>query len=158
MNKIVNKFLLVGNKFMPKLHLRQPGFTYSTCAPFTKHCERIKKFKATSNLNDIYKKELDTACFALDAAYSDSKKLWVRPLKDKKAKTISNGFIGIVNEYNLWIDEEREFYKNLMQKRLDDNSTHNEGMSVVDERFIRTLEGKIYKKMTGNIANLILVI
>ena len=45
MNKI-NKFLLAGDKFMPKLHLRQPGFTYSACGPFTKHRERIQKFKA----------------------------------------------------------------------------------------------------------------
>ena len=27
MNEIVNKFLLVGDKFMPEMHLRQPGFT-----------------------------------------------------------------------------------------------------------------------------------
>ena len=36
MNKIINKFLLVGDKFMPEMHVRQPGFTYSTCGPFTK--------------------------------------------------------------------------------------------------------------------------
>ena len=41
MNKIINKFLLTGVKLMPKLHLRQPGFTCSACKPFTKHCERI---------------------------------------------------------------------------------------------------------------------
>ena len=46
MNKIVNKFLLTGNRFMPELHLRQPGFTYSTCGPFTKNRERIEKFYA----------------------------------------------------------------------------------------------------------------
>ena len=39
MNKIVNKFLLVGDKFMPEMHLRQPGFTYSACGPFTKNKE-----------------------------------------------------------------------------------------------------------------------
>ena len=39
MNKIVNKFLLVGGKFIPELHLRQPEFTYSACGPFTKHIE-----------------------------------------------------------------------------------------------------------------------
>ena len=43
MNEIINKFLLTGDKFMPEMHLRQPGFTYSTCGPFTKHKERIKK-------------------------------------------------------------------------------------------------------------------
>ena len=45
MNEIINKFLLVGEKFMPEMHLRQPGFTYSTCESFTKNKERIQKFK-----------------------------------------------------------------------------------------------------------------
>ena len=43
MNEIVNKFLLVGDKFMPEIHLKQPGFTYSVCGPFTKNKEKIKK-------------------------------------------------------------------------------------------------------------------
>ena len=43
MNKIVHKSLLAGAKFMPELHLRQRGFTYSTCGPFIKHRERIPK-------------------------------------------------------------------------------------------------------------------
>ena len=41
MNNIINKFLLPGDKFMPEMHLKQPGFTYSACGPFTKHKERI---------------------------------------------------------------------------------------------------------------------
>ena len=41
MNKIINKFLLTGGNFMPELHLKQPGFTYSACGPFTKHHEKI---------------------------------------------------------------------------------------------------------------------
>ena len=45
MNKIVNKFLLPGDKYMPELPLGQPGFTYGACGPFTKHPERIKKFE-----------------------------------------------------------------------------------------------------------------
>ena len=53
MNKIVNKFLLAGDKFMPKLHLRQPGFTYSACEAFTKERERIEIFRETGNLNHI---------------------------------------------------------------------------------------------------------
>ena len=43
MNAIVNKLLLVGDTFMPEMHLKQPGFTYSTCGPFTNNRERIKK-------------------------------------------------------------------------------------------------------------------
>ena len=49
MNEIINKFLLVGDKFMPEMHLRQPGFTYSACGPFTKNKERIDKFMTTGN-------------------------------------------------------------------------------------------------------------
>ena len=41
MNKIIKKILFVGDKFMPELHLKQPGFTYSACGPFTKHREII---------------------------------------------------------------------------------------------------------------------
>ena len=41
MNEIVNKFLLAGNKFMPDINLKQPGFTYSACGPFTKSKEKI---------------------------------------------------------------------------------------------------------------------
>ena len=45
MNKIGNKFLLAGDKLMSEMHLRQPGFTYSACGPFTKNKERIKNIK-----------------------------------------------------------------------------------------------------------------
>ena len=47
MNEIINKFLLVGDTFMPEMHLKQPGFTYSACGPFTKNKERIEKFMQT---------------------------------------------------------------------------------------------------------------
>ena len=63
MNEIINKFWLAGDKFMSEIHLRQPGFTYSACGPFTKNKERIKKFKETRDTNYIYKNELDKACF-----------------------------------------------------------------------------------------------
>ena len=57
---------------MPELHLRQPVFVYRACEPFTKHRERIKKFKETGDLNYIYKNKFTKAYFAHDAAYSDS--------------------------------------------------------------------------------------
>ena len=43
MNKVINKFFLAGDKFMPEMHLRQPQFVYSACGPFTRHKERIKR-------------------------------------------------------------------------------------------------------------------
>ena len=86
MNTVVNKFLLAGDIFMPEMHLRQPQFTYSACGPFTKHKQRIQKFKETGDTNYIYKNELDKACFAHDAAYSDSKDLTKRTVADKILK------------------------------------------------------------------------
>ena len=83
MNNTINKFLLAGDKFMPEMHLRQPQFTYSACGQFTKHKQRIQKFKETGNTNYIYKNELDKACFAHDAAYSDNKDLTKRTIADK---------------------------------------------------------------------------
>ena len=74
MNEIVNKCLLVGDKFMPEMHLKQPEFTYSACSPFIKNEEWIKKFMQTRNTNIIYKNELDKACFKHDM-YSVKQKI-----------------------------------------------------------------------------------
>ena len=52
MNKIINKLLLTGDMFMQELHLKQPGFTYSTCGPFTKHRQKIQKSTETDSLKD----------------------------------------------------------------------------------------------------------
>ena len=86
MNKIINKFLLTGDKFMSELHLKQPELTYSACGRFTKHCEQIQKFRETGHLKHLYKNELDKACFAHDAAYCDSNYLAKRTLSDKILK------------------------------------------------------------------------
>ena len=83
MNEIVNKFLLEGNKFMPEMHLKEPGFTYSTCGPFTKNKERVEKFMQTGNKDFIYKNKLDQACFQHDTAYGKSKDLEKRTQSDK---------------------------------------------------------------------------
>ena len=257
---------------MPEIHLRQPQFTYSACGPFTKHEQRIQKFKETGDTNYVYKIELDKACFVHDAAYSHSKDLtkrtvadkilkskafdiakdpkydgyqrglasmiykffdskvsgsganlipeneqlanelhkpiirkfekrkvysafedniwgvdladmqllskynkgirfllcvvdifskyaWVAPSKDKKGISIVKAFQSILKQSNskpkkIWVDKESEFYNAYFKKWLRDNdivmySTHNEGKSVVAERFIRTLKSKIYKYMTS---------
>ena len=68
-NEIINKFLLAGDKCMPEMHLKQPGFTYSACSPFTKNKKRIEKFMQTGKTDFIYKNELDRACFQHDMAY-----------------------------------------------------------------------------------------
>ena len=83
MNKVINKFLLAGDKFMPEMHLRQPRFVYSACGPFTRHKERIKEFKRTGDTRYVYRNELDKACFQHDSAYADHKDLINRTEADK---------------------------------------------------------------------------
>ena len=68
---------------MPKMHLKQLGFTYSACGPFTKNKERIQTFKETGDTSYIYKNELDKACFQHDMAYGDFKDLKRRTASDK---------------------------------------------------------------------------
>ena len=86
MNKVINKFLLAGDKFMPEMHLRQPQFVYSACGIFTRHKERIKKFKQTGDTRYIYRNELDKACFQHDSAFADHKDLIKRTKSDKVLK------------------------------------------------------------------------
>ena len=95
MNEIVNNFLLLGDTFMPEMHLKQPDFTYSACGPFTKNKERIENFMQTGNTDFIFKNEFDKACFQHDMAHGKSKDLVKRTqsdkfLKDKVFKIMSN--------------------------------------------------------------------
>ena len=80
-------------------------------------------------------------------------------LKDKKGVSIVDAFQKILDKSGrkpnkIWVDKGSEFYNNSSKKWLKDNdiemySIHNEGKSVVAERFIRTLKTKIYKYMTS---------
>ena len=89
-----------------------------------------------------------------------SKYAFVIPLKDKKGISIVNAFNKIIKQSGkktnkIWVDQGVEFYNNVFKKWLSDNdvimySTYNEGISVVAERFIRTLKNKLYKHMAAN--------
>ena len=89
-----------------------------------------------------------------------TKHVRVKPLKDKKGKTVLNAFIEIVNGSNrkpnkIWVDQGRELHNKIPQEWLDNNdilmySTHNEDKSVIAERFVITLKAKICKKITAN--------
>ena len=88
-----------------------------------------------------------------------SKYAWVVPLKDKNGVSIVNAFQSILKKSNrtpnkIWVDKGSEFYSRSMKSWLEKNdiemySTHNEGKSLVAERFIRTIKNKIYKHMTS---------
>ena len=93
-----------------------------------------------------------------------SKYVWVFPLKDKKGGSIVSAFQSILHNSmelhsnrkpnKIWVDKGSEFYNSHFKKwskdnRIEMHSTHNEGKSVVAERFIRTIKNKIYKQMTS---------
>ena len=95
MNEIVNRFLLAGDKFICKIHLRQPWFTYSGCGSFTRNRDRIQNFMQSSDTNCIYKNDLDKSCFQLDMAYikyNDLTKITQsdKVLRDKAFEIASN--------------------------------------------------------------------
>ena len=96
MKEIVNKSLLAGDRFISEKHLKQPGFTYSSCGPFTKNKQRIQKFKETGKTSYIYKNEHDKACFQHDMAYGDFEDLKRRTFSDNifrdKAFNIATNF------------------------------------------------------------------
>ena len=83
MNAIVNIILLAGDNFMPEMHLRQPGFTYSACGGFSKNKKIIIKFKEIGDSRYIYQNELDKACFQHDMVYGHFKDLNRRANADK---------------------------------------------------------------------------
>ena len=76
---------------MPEMYLRQPGFIYSACGPFTRNKLRIQKFMQTVDTNYIYKNELDKACFQHDMVYGKYKDLERRTQSDSlKSLAIAN--------------------------------------------------------------------
>ena len=83
MNEKINKFLSAGGWFMPELHLRQTGFTYSACGRFTKNKNRIQKFKEPGDSRYIDQSKLDKACFQYDMVYG---------YFDKVSDKVSNSF------------------------------------------------------------------
>ena len=84
MNEMMNKVLLAGDKFIPEMLLKQPGFTYSACGLFTKNKEA--NLKNYANRKYIYKNDLDKACFQHDMAYGNYKDLAGRTEMDKVLK------------------------------------------------------------------------
>ena len=80
---IINKFLFIGDKFMPDMYLYQPKIVkHSACGPFTRHQQRIHQFMKDGKLSHIAKNKLDAACFQHDAAYNMCKDLKNRTQSD----------------------------------------------------------------------------
>ena len=163
MNEIVNNFLLVGDKFMLEMHLRQPGFTYSACGPFIKNKEKIQKFKETWDTSYIYKNELDKACFQHNMAYGGFKDLAKRTFADKVRRD---------KAFKVASDQKYDGYQRglaLMVYKLFDKKSqgssrplssasqvanNKENIQLADERhkpIIRKFKKKVYSSFRDNI-------
>ena len=123
MNEIVYKFLLAGNKFIPEMHLRQPGFTYTACRPFTKNKERIQTFKETADTSYIYKNELDKACFQHDPKYDGYQRgltFMIYKLFEKKSASLTDESVagrGVANnEIKQNLQLAKELHKPIIRK------------------------------------------
>ena len=98
-NEIINNFLLSGEKFMPKMHLREPRFTYSVCGHFAKNKAPMQKFKEAGDSKYIYQNELYKACFQHDIAYEDFKDLPSRTIADT---IVRNKAFDIAKKLEVW--------------------------------------------------------
>ena len=133
MNDIIKKFLLAGDKFMPEMHLRQPGFTYSACGPFTKSKDRIQKFKQTGDSKYIYRNELDKACFQHDMAYGDFKDLKKRTVADKVLRD---------KAFNIAKDPKYDGYQRglaSMVYKFFDKKTKGSGVTLANKSAIKSI-------------------
>ena len=140
MNKTINKFLLTSDKFMLKLHLKQSGFTYRVCGAFTIHCEKIQKSGETVNVKHLYRNGLDEACFAHDAAYSESKDLAKRTDLDKILKDRA---FEIARNHNYDVYQGALASMNYM---IFDKETGSGAIASVNEQLAKEVHKPVIKK------------
>ena len=99
---MVHKYLLARDKFLPEMYSKQPGFTYSTCGPFTTCKGRIQKFKETGDSRYIYKNERDKGSFQHDMTYGDFKYLAKRTASEKVFNQAMQNMMDIKKVSFLW--------------------------------------------------------
>ena len=114
------------------MYLKQSGFTYSACEPFTKNKERIQKFKETEDTSYIYKNELDIACFQHDMAYGHFEDLKTRTFSDK---VLRDKTFNIAK--NAKYDEYQRGLASMVYKVFDKMS---KGISVVNNEIKQNLQ------------------
>ena len=108
---------MIGDTFMPEMHLKQTGFNYSACGPFIKNKERIQKFKETGNTSYIYKNELDKVCFQHDTASGAFKDLAKGTSANKVLRVKAFILLKILNMLDIkedWL----QWYISFLMKRL----------------------------------------
>ena len=144
MNEIVDKLLLTAEKFMPEMHLKQPGFACIACGPFTKNKEGIQKFMQTGNTNYIYKNDLDKACYQHDMTYGKYKDLTKRTESDK---VLRDKALDIASSPKY--DEYERGLASIVSKVFDKKSTGSGIKSVLNQQLADELHKiiiRIFKK------------
>ena len=132
MNEIVNKFLLAGDKFLPEMHLKQPGFTYSACGPFTKNKKSFQDLKRRTASDKVLRdKALNIAKNPKYAGYQRELASMVYKFFDKKSALLADksaaGSGSIVNKPNYEMVDElqkpiiRNFKKRIVYSSFRDN-------------------------------------
>ena len=165
MNEIVNKSLLTGDKFMPELRLKQPGFTYGACGPLTKNKERIQKLKETGDTSYSYKNELDKVYFQHDMAYGDFKDLEGRTasdriLRDKAFNIAKNPKLdgyqrGLASMVDKFFDKKSTFLKDksVSGGNIANKPNYQLANEHIRKSIIRKLQkGKVYSGFKDNIS------
>ena len=118
MNEIINKFVLAGENCMSQMHLKQPGFTYSTYGPFTKNKEKNKKLKEIGDIS--------TKINLIRHAFSMTGMMTYRDFKDLARRTASDKVLrdkAFNNAKNSKYDGHQRGLASMVYKFLDKKSS-----------------------------------
>ena len=138
MNEIVNKFLLAGDKFIPEIHLRQPGFTYSACRSFTKNKNELRNSKK-KEIQDISIKTR----FHHDMACGDLKGLNRGIFADKMIKHLMR--LKMQNMMDANVDL-LQWFVNFLRKKTSGSVIKDENISK--KELVEKLQKRIIRKFT----------
>ena len=154
-NDIINKFLLVGDKFMPELHLWDPKVKkYSACGPFTKHTQRINQFMKDERLSHLYKNQMDKACFQHDAAYNKYEDLKGRTQSDVvlKNKAYKIAADPQVHGFQRALASMFWTFFNERSKKITGSGIENKRLAdELHKPVIRNLKKRVYSSFNDNI-------
>ena len=124
------------DKFLPEMHLKQPGFTCSVCGLFTKNKERILKKYATGDASYIYNNDLNKSGLQHDITYGKNKDLTKRPKSDKVLR--DKAFV-VASKY--------DGYSSMVYKFLDKISTGSDNKSIPGQQLANELHKPIIRRL-----------
>ena len=149
MNEIVNKFLFTGDKFMLEMNLKQPGFFYSACWPFTKN-------KELKELESLCKQEIQIIFTKMNLIRLVFKAIWHRAILRFKKRTASDKVLrdkGFKIAKNLKYDGYQRRLASMVYKFFDKNSSSGNGIANIKTKQNMQLAEELHKPIIGNFKN-----